>query len=109
MVNLHGNSVACPELSNGGGSRECVLKKFELRTTPLAGIRAGKARVTATWQKQVSTLDLEVKDEVVLATKVQLEQAHGSTVAGLIDSTHTLKTTTEFADQTSFRSDQVSS
>ena len=109
VLNVHGNSVACPAMSSDASSQRCVLKNSELHTTPLAGMSAGKANVTATWQKHLAVIGLQVHDKVTFATKVRLELAQGSTVAGLIDSMHSLQITTEFDDGTSFRSDAVSS
>jgi hypothetical protein len=105
VINLHNND-AC---STSKSDKECTLDKKELEQTPLVGLKAGKAKVTSTWAKESAVLDLEVKDTVTPASKVQLLQAEGSTVTGLINSKHSLRVSTEFADKTSFTSDAVSS
>ena len=47
VLDLHNNPGAC---SASKSVKECTLSKGELGSTPLVGIKAGKVKVTATWQ-----------------------------------------------------------
>ena len=89
--------------------KACTLKKGELAQMALTGMKAGKAVVTSTWQKQSASLVFDVQDKPIVVSKVKLLQAQGSTVTGLINSKHKLRVYTEFADQTGFASDYVAS